>query len=565
MSQHSSSRAQAIVLAVAMLGLPAFVFGQPPAAQQPPAKAQAAAGETRRLSVNDAVQLALEQNLNIQVQRLSPQMQDLNVAQVRTAYTPNFSTTFSTSSTDSPVGSFLAGAATKLTQENFLANVSANQLFSWGGSYSVSWDSSRGKSNSLFSSPNPALRSTLNLNYTQPLVRNFKIDSVRQQLLITGKNREISDVQLRQTVLSTLRDVKNAYWELEYANQSLIVQRQSLDLARESLKNNQERVRIGTMAPIDIVEAQAEVAQREESVILAEAEVSRAEDRLRTLIYDPSTPGFWNLRLELTDHPAFDARPIDLEAAVRNALDKRTDLAQARKSLEASDINIRYFRNQALPDVSVQANYGLSGQGGTAIEYGSGFPPSIIGQSSTSYGSVLRTLLGNDFPSWTVGVTVGYPIGQSSAQAGLARAKLQYSQVQLQIRNTELQIASQVREAARQVNTNLKRVDATRASRELSEKRLEAEQKKFAAGMSTSFLVFQAQRDLAVARNSELRATLDYNQSLVDFETVQEAPIGVSAGSGLVVDTGAASLTGAATSAASTGVGSTAAQAQRQQ
>jgi len=127
-----------------------------------------------------------------------------------------------------------------------------------------------------------------------------------------------------------------------------------------------------------------------------------------------------------------------------------------------------------------------------------------------------------DFPTWTLGVTVGYPIGTSSAEANLARSRLEQSQSGLQLRSLELQTATQVRDVGRQVNTNLKRVDATRAARELAQRRLEAEQKKFTVGMSTSFLVFQAQRDLAQARNSELRAILDYNQSLVDFEAVQE-------------------------------------------
>src|SRR5690606_18909046 len=131
---------------------------------------------------------------------------------------------------------------------------------------------------------------------------------VRQQLLVSQKNREMSDVQLQQTILSTTRGVKSAYWDLAYAVASLGVQRQSLELAQESLRNNKARVDIGTMAPIDIVEAEAEVAQREEAVLLAEAAVTRSEDALRALVFDPQTPDFWSMRLELTEQPTFQTQ-----------------------------------------------------------------------------------------------------------------------------------------------------------------------------------------------------------------------------------------------------------------
>ena len=527
-------RATGCLLVASALSVSAFAQGAAPAA--PAGQPQ---GGVRRLSIDEAVKLALEQNLSLQVQRLDPQVQDLNVQQAKTAWTPTLSTTINTSKQDSPAGSFFSGASSgKLTNDNFAANVTANEALPWGGSVKLAWDSTRAKSNSIYSSPNPSLEARLNLTYTQSFVRNFSIDSSRQQLLVSRKNREISDVQLRQTVLSTIRSVKSAYWDLAYAVASLEVQKQSLDLARESLKNNQSRVAIGTMAPIDIVEAEAEVAAREESVILAEAAVTRAEDALRALVFDPATPGFWNMSFQLTDQPTYQAQSIDVDAAVTKAIAGRTDLQQARKTLESSDINIRYFRNQILPDVNLQAGYGMTGQGGTEIQYGSGFPPAILASKETSYGSTLSKMMGRDFPNWSLALTVSYPIGRSNAEASLARARVQYNQSQIQVRNMELQVATQVREVARQVNTNRKRVDASRASRELAARKLEAEQKKFAAGMSTSFFVFQAQRDLAQARNAELQAILDYNRSLVDFETVQEAPVSGSGGSVTVAGSG---------------------------
>jgi outer membrane protein len=507
------------LLLVASL-VPVSASGQSGQAPSPPV-----AGAVRRLSVDEAVRLALEQNLSLQVQRLDPQLQDLTIAQVKTAWTPGLSSTITNASSTSPISSFFSGAADQLVNDKFGLSVQANQLLPWGANYNVTWNNNRAKSNSAFDSPNPSLSSNVSASYTQPLLRNFKMDSTRQQLLISKKNREMTDVQLRQAVLTTVRSVKSAYWDLAFAVENLKVQQQSLEIARESLRNNKSRVTIGTMAPIDIIEAEAEVARNDESVIVAEAQISRAEDALRQLIFDPKVPDFWSTKFELTDPPVFRAQEVDVDAAVKTALDKRTDLVNMRKTLEASDVNIRYFKNQILPDLNVQAGYGLAGQGGTLKNFSDTFPPVPISIVETGYGSVLSKMFSNDFHSWSLAVTIGYPIGRSSAEASLARAKVSYSQSVLQMRSLELSVATQVREVARTLNTNRKRVDATKSSRELAQRKLEAEQKKFQAGMSTNFYVIQAQRDLAAARNAELQAVLDYNRSLVDFETVQEAPV----------------------------------------
>lgn len=544
-------QSQAFFTRVARLLLVTGGLAAPALAQPPAAEPQAGAtGQVRRLSVDDAVQLALDQNLGVQAERLNPQIDDLSVAQARTAWTPTISSTFSTNHRDTPANSFLSGAADKITSGQLSTAVNFSQAFPWGGSTSLSWDSSRSTTNNLFSNFDPTLQSNMAFQYSQPLLRNRTIDASRQQLQVALKSREIADVQLGQTVINTTRNVRNAYWDLAYAVGSLDVARQSLDLAQQSLRDTRARVEIGTMAPIDIVQANAEVAAREEAVIVAEAAIEQAEDRLKALVFDPSTTDVWNTRLELTDRGSFQVAPIDVDAAVRNSLDRRTDLNQARKSLESSDINLRYAGNQTLPDVNLQVDYGVTGLGGTQLERGQPLPGSfvgpVIGEVTRGYGSVLGTLFRNNYPSWTLSVTVGYPIGQSSAEANVARARLQYQQSEVQIRDIELQVATQVRDAARSVNTNAKRVETTRVARELNEQRLQAEEKKFAAGTSTSFFVFQAQRDLEQARNNELRAVLDYNKSLVDFETVQETPLGGGGGGVTVASAGAATGGGAA-------------------
>ena len=492
-------------------------------------------GPRRSLSIDDAVALALEQNLDIQVERINPQLQDLDIALARSSWTPVLSTVFQTNGRDTPSNSAIAGGETKISDSATASSLNVEQQLPWNGAnYSLTWNSSRSTTSNIFSNFNPVLRSNLDFVFVQPLLRNFRIDATRQQLLVSTNNRDISDIQLRETVVQTVRNVKSAYWNLVYARYSLAVQQQALDLAQESLRNNRTRVEVGTMAPIDIVEAESEVARNEEAVILAEAAIERAEDQLRALIFDPSTPDFWATAIETTEEPTLQMQPIDIDSAIRNAVNQRTDLRRAKKGLESNDINIRYFHNQTLPDVNLQFNYGFQGLGGTRFERGAGFPGPIIGQTFTSYGSVLGDIFRNEFPNWNLSLTVGYPIGASQAEANVAQSRLQRTQAQVQMKSIELQIATQVREVARQVNTNLKRVEATRAARELGERRLEAEQKKFEVGMSTSFLVFQAQRDLSQGRDAELRAILDYNQALVDFEAVQESAI---SGGGIAVTT----------------------------
>jgi outer membrane protein len=523
-----------------------------------PASAQTAQGagvpvaavpgeQVRRLTVDDAVRLALENNLGIQIARLNPQIQDLAVALARSAWAPTFNTTVQGSSTDTPNTSFLSGSqGNKTTNGRVSSNVGVVQQTPWGGSYTVGWDSTRSTTTNLFSNFSPQLSSSLSLNIRQPLLRNYSIDGLRQQLLASEKNREISDVEVQQTLATTSRAVRDAYWDLAYANASLTVQQQSLDLARESLRETNSRIQIGTTAPIDAVEAQAEVALRDEAVIVAQAQIETAQDALRVLVFNQSASDFWTTRIEPTDLPAFQPVTVNLDAAVRNALQMRTDLQQARKSLEVNDISIRYFRNQELPDVTASFDYGLSGLGGTQFTRGPGFPGPITGQTQRGFGSVVGDLFQNQFPSWTLALNVSYPLGRSQQEANLARAQLQSSQGQTQLKNAELQVVTQVRSVARQVQTNQKRVESTRASRGLNEQRLDAEQKKLAAGTSTNFIVFQAQRDLAQARNNELSAILDYNRSVVDLETIQQAPIAGGTGNVTAVTTAAAGTTTAA-------------------
>jgi len=503
------------VLAVALSAVPLFAQGQP-------------APSVRRLSMDEAVRLALEQNLGIQIERMNPRIQDVAIAQAQSSWVPNVSSSLTSNSTNNPSTSLFSGGQNRITDASVAAQLALTQRLPTGANYSVAWGNSRATSTNIFNSFDPLLRSTITFSATQPLLRNFKIDTARQQLETSRKDREASDLQLQSTTVLTTRNVKNAYWELAYHIANLSAQRQSLDLARRLLGDNEKRVQIGTMAPIDIVEAQSEVARNDESVIVAEAAIKRAEDDLRALIYDPSAPDFWSIVIEPSDTASFPGQTLDVEGAVRRALERRLDVQLARNGLARTDIDVRYHRNQTLPEVNAEATYSAVAAGGREFTPLTSIPLGPVERSilaQRGYGSVLGDVLTSAFPTWTFGVTVAYPLGTSSAEANLARSRLQHSQAETQLKQLELQIATQVRDLARQVQTNQKRIDSARAARELAERRLEAEEKKFTAGIQTSFFVFQAQRDLGQARTNEVRAVSDYAKSIVEFEAVQETAL----------------------------------------
>jgi outer membrane protein len=510
----------------------------PPAAParplQAPALPPSPVADGTPISMDEAVKMALENNLGIQQERINPQIQTMGIARAKGAFAPELFSTINRRSSTAPPTDFLStGAANApVTASNFTTQAGVQQALPFGGArYAVSFDGSRDVTDRPLAVFSPQLGSNLNAQVTQPLLRNFKIDPLRQQVLLANTQQHIADIQLQQRITQTSRSVRAAYYNLIGAIAGLEVAQQSLELARESLRNNQTRVEVGTMAPIDIVAAQAEVASNEENVIIQEAAIQSAQDFLRTLVMNPQQPGFWTAKFKPTDQPVLAPQAIDVDAAIKNALANRTDLLQFKQEMETTDINLKFAKNQRLPGIDLTARYGVTGVGGTQFRYDQqSLDPTPIGQSVRSFGDVLRDVFGNDFKTWSVALNVSYPLGTSEADAAVAQSKLQQQRQQTSLQDLEMQIATAVREVGRQVNTNLKRVEATRKARELAEKRLEAEQKRFTVGLSTTFELFQAQRDLARARQSELNATIDYNRSLVDFEAVQLAPIGGGGG-----------------------------------
>ena len=496
------------------------------------------------LTLDEAVRRTLENNVDIAVERLNPEAALIQIDELKGFYDPTITSLVTQGSQTRPGSSAFSGGQT-IDTDALDYNFGAFQnIPRGGGDLRLDFTNRKTTTNSRFEAFNPSYNSDFNLSYNQPFLRNFRTDTRRTQIKIAKKNREISDVTFRQTVVNTVAGVKQSYYDLLYAIDNLEAQRASLALASKLLGENQIRVRVGTMAPLDVVQAESEQASREEAVIVAEAAVGEAEDALKRTIFNTNDPAMWEQRIVPVERPTAEPFTVDLGAAIQAALDKRTDITAARKRLESAEFNVDLTKNQQLPTLDLVAGYGTTGLGGTQIlDPISGNPlPVPIGGG---FGSAFRDVFGLDFPTWRLGVNFAYPIFNRAADGAAARARITRDQNAANVRRLEMQITGEVRSAGRAVETNWKRVASTRAARVLQERRLDAETKKFAAGMSTNFLVTQSQRDLAIAAVAELRAIADYRKSLVNFERVQEA--GLGGGGGTVTITTGSGQTSTAT------------------
>ncbi len=493
-----------------------------------------AAGGTRELTLEQSVALALEKNLDIQVSRMEPGSADLQIAGIHNIWRPTLNTTLGQREQTNPATSTLAGGATGVNQDTTTYNFALAQPLRWGGgNLSLGWNNFRTATTDIRANFNPSYTSNFSASVTQPLIRGFRIDNTRQQLQVALINREVSEVAVRATVAQTVANVRNAYWDLVFARSSVDVARRALDLADALVRDNQARVEVGTLAPLDIVQAQAEAATRRQTLAAAEAAASTADLTLKRFLVNGTEDPLWSQELVPVDLPSLEPPPDDVEAAIKRAIGQRSDLETSRRNLETNDVNMRFFRNQSMPALDLTASYGAQGVGGPfAIRSGTGADAQVDRIIPGGYGDALSALGRRDFPNWNVALTMSYPIMGNQAEAQLARTRVQRQQAQTRLRALEVQVAAEVANAAFTVQANLRRVEASTAARELAQKRLEAEQSRFEVGLTTNFFVVQAQRDLRDAENTELRALADYRKSLVNYERAQMAPAGGGGGGG---------------------------------
>ena len=494
-------------------------------AQQAPAPQDPASSRpTVQLTLEEAVRRAVENNPDLEIVRLETKVGEARVNVAETAFSPIFSSVLGRSSSVLPPSSFLVGERAVDTNDWF-SSTGVRQRLPWGaGTWSASWDASRTTTDSPLTSFDPSVQSGLQLAYSQPLLKDFKTDPVRHQYLIAQRDHASSELRLREAVVQTVAAVKQAYWSLKASIANVSVQQRSLELAQQLVTQNKARVDVGQAPPLDLVQAEAEVATRRENLIRATAAAEDAEDHLRRLIMNPSDGAFWRARLDPTDQPSGRVALPDVEATVAWAIEQRYDVARARNDEGTASRTVEFFKNQKLPDLRLETSYRGSGIGGTQLVRTGQFPGEITQRLSRGYGDVLNQVFASDYPTWSLGVTVSYPLGESYEEASQARAEIQRRQAAQRVASLQLQTAEAIRQAARQVRSTAEREDAARAGATLAEQRFDAEQRRYEVGLSTSFLVTQAQRDLAQAQVNLLQSILDYQSSLVSFEALQLAP-----------------------------------------
>jgi outer membrane protein len=501
-----------------------FEAARADAAQTRPAAPATQAGPNLELTLDDATARALERNLDLQVERLNPLIQDANLERIYATYRPTVTSQVGHLARVQPPTSQLNGGLI-VQNDTSTYNTGITQALKWtGGDFAFTFNNNKQVTTATFSNFNPAFNTSFAATLTQPLLRDFWIDGTRQQLKVTAINRDISDIQLKGTLATTVANVRNAYWELVFSVQAVDVAKGSLDLADKLVQDNKARVEVGTMAPLDVVQSEAEAATRRQALAQAEATMRTAELSLKRLIVSGTDDPLWRASLTPVDRPEFRSEALDVEAAVRRALSSRTDLEQARKTLDSNDITMKFLRNQTLPALDAVANYGAAGLGGTRFERGGLGSTQVLNSFPGGYGDAWRTLTARDYPTWNFQVNFSYPLGGSAADAVYARSRVQRNQTAAQLKALELQVATEVTNAALQVESSLKTYEAANVARSLAETRLSAEQSRFEVGLSTNFFVVQAQRDLATAQNSELRALLNYRRAIVDYGRAQEAP-----------------------------------------
>jgi outer membrane protein len=515
----------AAFIVAATIWAPVRAAQNPPAQMVVPPSAQtqtppAAPGPTLQLSMDQAVQMALDTNLDIKSQRLSLDVAAQRIAGARAAFTPQLNTGLTRVSSQAVPTDFTQGSSI-ITSHTISGSGGVQQALPWlGGGFAVAWSGNRATTLGGNSSFNPRFGSSLSVSFSQPLWRNFLTDSSRTGVQTSEHQHTIADIQLQEQIVVTEANVRNAYLTLISAIQGQQVAQQNMDLAQESLKEARARVAVGTSPQIEIVQAEAQVAGMQEQLIVAQAAIGSAEDALRALIMDPQRPDYWQVHLVPSDTIELTARAIDVDAAIKTALTGRLDLAVARRSLDITDLNVRLDRNNIHPQVNLNLNYTATGTGGTQLVFGSGFPPPILSRTDKSFRSVLSDTFGGAYPTWQANVTVAYPLGRSAAEASLAEDRLQRQQQAIGIQKLQLQIVEQVRQAARDVESSYQRVQATGAALQATQRQLDAEKRKFDVGLGTTFELQSYQLQLAAARQNDLNAKIAYNRALIAFDTV---------------------------------------------
>jgi HAE1 family hydrophobic/amphiphilic exporter-1 len=522
------------------------------------------------LSLNDAIRRALQNNNDIEVSRDDVRFAEQQLRGLYGVYDPIFSVTPQIIQNITPQQSSLGGSGStgKTTSTTFNLNPSVTKTFEkTGGTYTLSFANSHVNTTNSFSLINPYYSSNLALNINQPLLRNRSIDSSRHAIRVQKKRLEQTDSDFRQRTILVISQVQAAYWNLVFALRNQQNQLDSLNLARQNMRNIEIQIGAGAKAPLDRAQVQTDIATREANLFIATQTVSQAENTLKQLMLrDPMSPE-WSAQLTPTDTPSLEILPVNLATALDEAHKNRPELRRLALQKDINKVDLQFYKNQTLPQVDIQSTFAATGLAGTSLGLPAGsLVPLISGNPNTSssafllqqiqniqraqslpvaavpnaatsgapanliggYGQDLTNLFGLGTRNITVGVAISLPLHNRTAKANLAGARIQTEQLEASYRSQDQAVEMDVRNAAQAVDTAQKRMIASTRARESADQQLAGEQKLYEVGRSTTFLLLQRQNELTIARTAELQAQTDYNKALADLQRATAATLRVN-------------------------------------
>jgi outer membrane protein TolC len=450
---------------------------------------------TLPLSAREAVSLSLNHNLDLEIARYQPWIEDQNVYSALGVW-DHVAYASVSKSRDVQAGTSTLSGATRLFSDTADVTLGVRKLLPFGPSIDLNYSNSRFESNNSFLLLNPRWAQSAGATVTLPLLRGFMGVSENTTLVVARNQRSVSVDAFEKSLADSVFLVMQSYWDLVFAIENKKVKEQSLEVAQRLLDDNRRKFERGVVARIDVTQADAGVAAQQEGILTAEAAVLNAMDRLKRLI-DPSL-----LRQEAlvvpVDVPGSPAREIDeaaeVERAMGEAVVRRPEVRQIRTQMASQDATLASARNGLLPIADLSGSARLSGTDGT-------------------FRDANDELRGSDFYDLSVLLSFEIPLENSAARGSLRRAELEKRRLQLQERNLENQILVEIREAVRAIKTNEKRVEATRRARVLAQEQLDGELTRREQGLSTTFRVLDVQEDLVLARTNEAKALIDYNLS----------------------------------------------------
>ncbi|MFN2411840.1 MAG: TolC family protein [Pyrinomonadaceae bacterium] len=475
------------------------------------------------LSLDEAITMALQNNNNIDMSRNDVRISEFNLRGARGVYDPLIVSENYYERATTPTASAIGGAVNgSVTQTRYYGSGGVSGFSPWyGGEYSAQFNTSRTTTSNTNAFLNPQFPSALTLSYTQPLFRNFRFDNNRRLIEIAKRNLSLSDAQFRQQAIEVIAQVEQAYWNLVFSLRNLKVQIDAVKQARTQLESNQRLVSRGVLAPIDIIAANSQITTFEQSVYTAQETVTRSENTLKTLLLTDRTSPMWSQPITPVSPVSLEPPRIGLDVALGEAIKNRPEIAVLATSTEVNRINERYFRNQTKPQIDLVASYTTQGLTGTPTARATNpltgeiiVPENLRGGLINSLGN----LIGQDYPTYRVGVAISLPWGNNIAKANLGRTLVEGERIVNQRAQTEQVIEAEVRNALQALRSAEARLASALASRAAAEQLSESEQRQFRAGTTTFYLVLQRQTELLAARSRELQAQTDLNRAISELQ-----------------------------------------------